>query len=346
MFGLHSYQSSLIGSESTAGNGTPQLAYTFVIGDGLSASLALEESYARSKSVVNVNGAGYFSVNSTSAAGTGPLNATAGNTTFDGVANLRIDQVWGYASVSGAVHQVKALYYGSSGSNNAPFGGDPGLVGNGHPSDKLGYAVQAGGVINLPWNKGDTLGVQVAYGVGALGYVNGAGLGSLVVFNGGSVGLGFLTDGVYGGTNAANGSAIELTTAWAITAGLEHYWTPALRTSLYGGFTQVQYNDNARALICTGTGLAQLGKSSGTAVGFTPTNCSPNFSFWQIGSRSIWNPVPNLDLGLEVMYSRVQTGFAGNAVVNANVALPTQNLAVADQSVLSAIFRVQRNFWP
>ena len=35
-----------------------------------------------------------------------------------------------------------------------------------------------------------------------------------------------------------------------------------------------------------------------------------------------------------------------NAVVNANVALPTQNLAVADQSVLSAIFRVQRNFWP
>jgi hypothetical protein len=176
--------------------------------------------------------------------------------------------------------------------------------------------------------------------------VNGAGLGSLVVFNGGSVGLGFPTDGVYGGTNAANGSAIELTTAWAITAGLEHYWTPALRTSLYGGFTQVQYNDNARALICTGTGLAQLGKSSGTAVGFTPTNCSPNFSFWQIGSRSIWNPVPNLDLGLEVMYSRVQTGFAGNAVVNANVALPTQNLAVADQSVLSAIFRVQRNFWP
>jgi len=56
-----------------------------------------------------------------------------------------------------------------------------------------------------------------------------------VVFNGGSVGLGFPTDGVYGGTNAANGSAIELTTAWAITAGLEHYWTPALRTSLYHG---------------------------------------------------------------------------------------------------------------
>jgi hypothetical protein len=351
---LHSYSSYQIGTDGAAGNGTPQIAYTFNVGNGISASLALEESYARGKSVVNVNGSGYFSLNNASGAGTGPLSAQAGNLTFDGVGNLRIDQVWGYASISGAVHQVKGLYYGFSGANNAPFGGDPGFIAAGHPSDKLGYAVQAGTVLNLPWSKGDTFGVSAAYGVGALGYVDGSGLGSVAIFRGGSVGLGFLTDAVYGSaTNAgAGGSALELTTGWSVVAGLEHYWTPALRTSLYGGFTQINYNANATALICSGTGFAGLGRTSGAAVGFTPTNCSPNFSFFQIGSRTIWNPAPNLDLGLELMYNRVQTAFAGAATTAATAtpALPAipapAAFNVADQGVLSAVFRVQRNFWP
>jgi hypothetical protein len=346
VFGLHSYQSSLLGSEGTAGNGTPMIAYTFTLGNGISATLAAEENYARGKSVVNTNGAGFFSINNATAAGTGPLSAQAGNTAFDGVVNLRIDQVWGYASVSGAVHEVRGLYYGSSG-NTAPFGGDPGLIGNGHPGDKLGYAVQAGSVLNLPWNKGDTFGVSASYGVGALGYVDGAGLGSVALFNGGNIGLGFLTDAVYGGTNAVNGSSLELTTGWAVTAGLEHYWTPALRTSAYGGYSAITYNANATALICNSGGI---GRAAGAAVGFTPTNCSPNFSFWQVGSRTIWNPVANLDVGVEVLYTRVQTAFAGNVTTAGNATLPAYpantTFTASDQGVLSGIFRVQRNFWP
>jgi hypothetical protein len=196
--------------------------------------------------------------------------------------------------------------------------------------------------LNLPWNKGDTFGFQVAYGQGALGFVNGSGISSLVIMHGNTIGLGYMVDAVYGGTNSANGSALELTTAWALTAGAEHYWTPTLRTSLYGGYTKIDYNDNATNLICSGTGLAQIGKGTG----FTPTNCSPDFAFWQIGSRTIWNPVANLDLGVEVMYNRLQTGFAGNTTVAANVAQPTQTLQTKDQDVLSAIFRVQRNFVP
>ena len=69
-------------------------------------------------------------------------------------------------------------------------------------------------------------------------------------------------------------------------------------------------------------------------------------AFWQIGTRTIWNPVKNLDLGVEVMYNHLNTGFGGNAVVNAAVAEPTQNFQVRDQSVVAAIFRAQRNFWP
>ena len=31
-------------------------------------------------------------------------------------------------------------------------------------------------------------------------------------------------------------TAIELTTSWSINAGYEHLWTPALRTTFYGGY--------------------------------------------------------------------------------------------------------------
>jgi hypothetical protein len=341
VFGIHSYQSSIIGSEGTAGNGTPMVAYTYQFGGGLSATLAFEDAYARSRSITNVNGAGYWSVNAQSVFNGGPLSAQAGYSISDPVLNLRLDQAWGMVSASVAAHHAAGLYYGTAG-NVAPGGGDPGFVTNGHPDDKWGWAAQFGTVLNLPWNAGDTFGFQVAYGVGALGFVNDGAVGSFVIFNGGQIGLGFMTDGVYGGTSAANGSALELTTAWAATAGVEHYWTPALRTSLYGGYTAITYDTTATNLICTGAGFANLGKLQG----FTPTNCSPDFQFWQIGSRTIWNPVKNLDLGVEVMFNRLQTGFGGNAIVNAAVAEPTQNFQVRDQSVVAAIFRAQRNFWP
>src|SRR5438105_15566390 len=67
--GLHSYSSYQLGSDGTAGNGTPQIAYTFTFGNGFSGTLALEDTYARGKSVVNVNGSGFFSLNNASVFG-------------------------------------------------------------------------------------------------------------------------------------------------------------------------------------------------------------------------------------------------------------------------------------
>ena len=340
VYGIHSYQSSVLGSEGTAGNGTNMFAYTAQAGGGFSGTLAFEDSFSRSRSIVNVNTPAFFSVNTQSPFGNGPPSLQAGFTHPDIIANLRIDQAWGNIGVSAAAHQANALYYGTG--QTSAGGGLAGLVTNGHPADKWGYATQLGGVFNVPWAAGDTFGVQLAYGVGALGYVDDGAQGSFALLRGGSLALGFITDGVYGGTNAGNGSALELTTGWAVMAGYEHYWTPALRSSLYAGYTAITYDQAATNLICTGSGFAALGTGTG---GFTPTNCAPNFALWQVGSRTVWNPVKNLDVGLEVIYSRIQTGFGGNAVVNANIAQPTQNFSVGDQSVWSGIFRVQRNFW-
>ena len=60
----------------------------------------------------------------------------------------------------------------------------------------------------------------------------------------------------------------------------------------------------------------------------------------------MWNPVANLDVGVEVAYTKVNTAWAGTAnVVSAN-GLAGGTYLVDDQSVWTAAVRVQRSFWP
>ena len=64
----------------------------------------------------------------------------------------------------------------------------------------------------------------------------------------------------------------------------------------------------------------------------------------------MWNPVANLDVGLEVAYSKINTAYAGSAIVGAgsSTAGPANWSAttIEDQDVWSATLRVQRSFWP
>ena len=162
----------------------------------------------------------------------------------------------------------------------------------GHPDDKLGYAATIGTVLNLPTARGDTLGIQAVYARGASAYA-GQGQSTFNVVRGDNIGMGFVTDAVYAGV----GSDLELTTAWSVTAGVEHNWNPAWRTSLYGGYENISYNQNATAEICAG--LAPGGAGAFTSAGgFTPANCNPDFSFWQIGSRTIWTPARGFGIGI------------------------------------------------
>ena len=79
-----------------------------------------------------------------------------------------------------------------------------------------------------------------------------------------------------------------------------------------------------------------------------------SFNAWQVGSRTIWNPVTNLDIGLEVMYTKVETAFqggitgiasgAGGVVATNNVIDPSKR--ISDQDIWSGVLRIQRNFWP
>ena len=112
---------------------------------------------------------------------------------------------------------------------------------NGHPEDKYGWALAGGAKFNLPG--GDMIGFNVCYAEGAPGFCTNNAVFTLYNSNT-SVGAGWIADGVF-----ANGTQIELTRVWSALAGYEHIWNPKWRTSFFGGYVNVNYNDNATALI-------------------------------------------------------------------------------------------------
>jgi hypothetical protein len=325
--GQHSYQTNVIASD-TGGSGTNLIAYTAQFGNGFSGTLSLEDRRPRDEAIYDINTSGGFPLSGQAA------NDQRGQVFPDVVANLRVDQTWGFAQINGAVHDASAQYFGG-------LGGISNTTLAGHPSDKWGYAFGAGFTVNLPWAKGDTFGATVGYAKGALGYVAGGGgtHPNLTRYDGNtSVAVGWITDGVFTNPAGLTGGGIELTSGWSFYAGIEHYWMPNFRTSLHGGYVAIDYNTRASNAICAAGGISG-------AVGVTAV-CDPDYSLWQIGSRTIWNPVPNLDIGLEVMYSRLNTAFAGTAILPTNSPRPGGLYTLEDQDVWSAIVRVQRNFWP
>jgi hypothetical protein len=106
-----------------------------------------------------------------------------------------------------------------------------------------------------------------------------------------------------------------------------------LRTSVFGTFTHVDYNATATSLLC-----------GGPAAG-----CNPDFSIWNIGSRTVWYLNKTLSVGGEIMYTKlmqnmdpntVTLNFAGSGGRPAGLYVP------ADQDILSGMLRVQYSFLP
>jgi hypothetical protein len=312
----------------TGAAGLTVWAYTAQFGNGFSGTLSAESPQGHNRAAtLDTNLANFFNANGAVIGDTAFSAQAAGLNGFrmpDIIANLRVDQAWGFAGVSAAVHDASGGYYGGANSVN-----------NGHPADKLGWAVAVGGQLNLPG--GDQAGINFAYAEGATGYVTNIGTGMSIYKASTSVGFGWVSDGVF-----ATGTEVELTRSWSVNAAYQHIWNPKWRTSVFGGYVNIDYGSNATALICANRALLTATIGAAQPAGF---NCSPDFSFFEVGTRTQWNPVPQLDIGLEILYSKLNTAFKGPANVAANGSRPGVTL-IDDQDVWSAMFRWQRNFYP
>jgi hypothetical protein len=182
---------------------TNLLAYTFAFGNGISATVSIQDPTISANFTADRVQGGQL-IGPYSPAGTTVTAGTyGGHKVPDFVANVRVDQAWGSAQIMGALHQN----YDSS----ALYG------------DKMGWAIGAGVKANLPMiGVGDYVALQGAYGEGALNYVA-WGLYSSDYFRATS-----------GGVNS-----IAQTKAWQISGGFHHGFTKTVSFDFDAGYASV-----------------------------------------------------------------------------------------------------------
>ena len=312
---------------------TSLVGYTAQFGNGVSATLAVEDAASRTTGLQYGPSTATFASGSTlsSLGGMSYLNGQEGTKVPDFVANLRLDQAWGTAMASGALHQVAGMTPTTAG---AAYLGAAGL-------DAWGWALGASLEVKLPMlAAGDSLYLQANYASGALNYLGlsgnyqarASGLGALSL----NAGLSTVTGGYYPIADAIwNGSDYAQEKGFALQAQFRHFWQPALRSAVYGGYVRVDVPQNAAFSAATVS-------SSPAARQF---NAGFDVEMWQAGLNTVWSPVRNLDLGVEVIYSRVSGSLPLSSVsVTGTPASGTVAIFGGSADVWSGGIRAQRNF--
>jgi len=314
-------------NSDTGDGGWTVFAYTAQFGNGLSATLSAEQQ--RRVGIINAGNV------TTSATFTPGAWATPfgyeGHDYPDLVGNLRVDQGWGSAQIMGALHNVAAQYYGATEIT-------------GHPADKMGFALGAGIKLNAPMiGPGDYFQAEVDYTEGASRYSNATALvGSYLIMHGDNAGFGVNSDAIYGGAGAT-GSALELTTTWNIAAAYTHNWNAAWKSTLWGSYMAMSYNDRANNMLCD----AGAGLNTGSAA-FAIAGCDMDWSIWGAGLRTEWAVSANFQIGLEVLYANLHSAVVPNntALLTPGGTKPTQVYNIDDQDQFAVRLRVNRNFYP
>jgi hypothetical protein len=305
-FNFYQGDVQMSGNFAATARSTTVLAYTASFGSGFSATVSLEDSMYRRYSNQDV----FAAAGAPAVASLQRPLSNAGGMTYAGqnipdvVANLRVDQGWGSVQVMGALHQLRD--FGFAGAVNAPTA---------RAGDKWGWAVGAGLRLNLDMlARGDQLWLQAVYADGALDYAFGT------ASQGGDRGT-ISGAGNLAGVNAFNsnlrdaaviGGVITTTKAWSVAAGFRHFWTPALRSSIFGAYSRID-----QPVLSTLTDL----------------------TYWNVGVNTIWSPVRNLDLGVEVVYHNIgcRTQAGGNCTFGGAANRSNEGAWVGT-------FRAQRNF--
>ena len=333
--------------------GVNNIQYTYQFGNGISATLGLDEPVAYNRT----NLGNVLAPSTTAAAGTsnvaflgtvgssGSIQGYAGQSMPDVVANFKVDQAWGIFTVAGGIHEVKATYYNTG--LTGPAGTFLGEL-SGHPNTKIGGSVTAGlqlkadaigpgdrFTIDATYGRGDTKTVISTTGNSPNFAIFGQGITGVSYQ---SVGFGFTSDGIYSGTNRGNGTSIQLTTSYGVRAAFIHNWSPEWQSSLFGSYSKVDYNGVATALYC-----GQYAAATVRGAGFS---CNPDFAVSQVGLRTGWTPVAGLTFSMEYLYVNLDQKFTGLATATPSTALakPPAVYNFKDQDTHSVNFRVQRNF--
>ena len=359
---------------------TNLLAYTATLGNGLSATISAEDPVFRRSPIFSqtnnpagvTNNSNIVNFAQTNAPAEVFIGYTGGVPTRysfvdviqrsrmpDVVGALRLDQAWGSAQLSAAVHELNV--------GNVANGAGTGTGSNisiPHTSNSYGWAVQGGLKINTPFiAPGDALYLQGAYGSGAQLYTGySAFSGSYAQSPATIQGQKFAQYFNDATINPFTGQ-MQQSTSFTATASYLHYWTPEWRSAFFGSYGEMNFSQAARAAQGIAYSVANpfgLINFSSNAVG------APGTRFFQLsealrdtyqfvaGGSIIWSPVKDLDIGVEGFYTQIgvksgrvidkdksPTAYANVAGINNGTFVPRTTTA---DSVSTFRFRVQRDF--
>ena len=245
---------------------TQMLAYTAKFGGGFAATLSIEDPIPRRGAVFGVNPNVIFPVIPAA-----PAVAYGGSKLPDLVGNLRVEQEWGAAMVSGALHQVNTVSSGTIGAAKA---------------SATGYAALAGVLIKLPMlAKGDEVFFQGAYANGAKSYLSLGSIGSTTPFE---LARNDADAVRVNNIPAANPNYhLEKSRGYTLQAGLTHYWLPTVFQRFWAAYTVLDYGTVTRNTDWRSGGIGR-GRDLILVTNVT------------------WQPAKGLDIAVDFSYSKLR----------------------------------------
>ena len=280
---------------------------TATFGGGFSATISLEDPNVRRSGIGET-----FTGLTAAGLETGLTSAAySGNRVPDVVGALRVDQAWGSAQLSGAYHQVNAT------------------DGVGNSTDGDGFAVRGGVLFKLPMlAAGDEFQVEGGYSSGAYQYQDSNGMST-----------GYSGNVTVGGLFHANNDAIAIATptggftlakaeGFSVSGGFVHYFTPNFNNIIFGSYQEVGYGKTAKAYSWINGGVGEA-------------------TSYRVADQFNWFPVKDMQIGVEVMYIKVNQkvpGVTADGTIGAGAGTPLPTGIKANPDAFETRLRLERDF--
>jgi hypothetical protein len=337
--------------------GQLQAVYTADLGNGLSitggiadATYSRNPTYDSNTAITNPFTTGLVAGSATISGSAFTSTSNGGQYAPDFVANITLNQAWGGLYAAALVHEIHTTYY-----NFGPAG-TASNFNNGHPDDVWGFGLIGGVQIkNLPTGVGDQVFLIGTYGDGVTN-ISGSPAPTATIFAlrgydnnqaNNSIGYGNIVDGTFNGAGIGGSNQIQKTKSYGFTGAFEHWWVPGTwRTAVFGGYAKFDYNQTANTQFCV---AAQRSVAAGGVALSGNSNCNFDVTVSQVGARTSWFPVKNLQLDVEAYYTHIDLPLTGTInpvppAANGQALMPNAAYTLSSQNVFTGMVRAVRAF--
>jgi hypothetical protein len=126
--------------------------------------------------------------------------------------------------------------------------------------------------------------------------------------------------------------------AYGIAGGINHNWTPNWQTNVFGSWMRFDAPAGAQFVVPASAATIAAG-TAGTVTGLV------DFNEYRIGTNTIWMPVTGLQLGVELLYTRVDPrGRVAVPLTNAVGELTGLFKPTGSEDFWESRLRIQRDF--